>query len=600
MTMPIDATAEQPRRAVAPPIRYTLSFPAPQTHYVEVDAEVPTSGAPSIELMMAVWTPGSYLVREYSRHVEGVTAEAGGLSRVVEKVAKNRWRVATGGAPTVSVRYRVYGREMSVRTNFIEAEFALINGAPTFLTLAAEKTSRPHEVVLHLPSAWKSTMTGLPSGSSTTPHHYLAPDFDTLVDSPIVAGNPAIHEFTVQGKPHYLVNVGEGGVWDGPRSADDTRRIVEAHAAFWGGLPYEKYVFINMITEASGGLEHRNSTVLMSSRWRTRERRGYVDWLSLVSHEFFHVWNVKRLRPVELGPFEYERENYARTLWVAEGLTSYYGDLLAARAGVMTPEEYLNELSGMILELQTTPGRLAQPVEEASFDAWVRYYRQDENTANTTISYYTKGGVIGFLLDVEIRRATADTRSLDDVMRQAYARFGGATGFTSAQFRALASEAAGTDLTAWFRRSLETTEELDYSGVSCLGVQFRPDAGSGRTWLGLTLATPGATLKNDDGRLVVTQVRRGTPAFEAGLNVDDEILALGGFRVRPDQWDRRLEAFAPGETTQVLLARREKLITLDLTFKPEPARPWRLEPDPQSTSDARARLASWLGPTKTS
>ena len=595
MTMPIDATSAQPGRAAAPqPIRYTLSFPAPHTHYVEVEALVPTDGKPAIELMMAVWTPGSYLVREFSRHVESVTAESGGLARVVVKTAKNRWRVATGGAPAVVVRYRVYGREMSVRTNFIESDFALLNGAPTFLTLADEQPPRPHEVLLKLPPSWQSSMTGLPGPRDGAPHHYIAADFDTLVDSPIVAGNPAIHEFTVQGKPHYLVNVGEGSVWDGPRSADDTRRMVEAHAAFWGGLPYDKYVFINMITEGSGGLEHANSTVLMTSRWRTRDRRGYVDWLSLVSHELFHVWNVKRLRPVELGPFEYERENYTRALWAVEGLTSYYGDLIAARAGVITQEEYLNELSNMVLELQSTPGRLAQPVEEASLDAWIRYYRQDENTPNTTISYYTKGGVIGFLLDLEIRQATNNARSLDDVMREAYRRFGGARGFTSADFRALASEVAGTDLTGWFRRALETTEELDYGRLGWLGLRMRPDPGSGRPWLGLVVSAPGATLKNDAGRLVVTQVRRGTPAFEAGVNVDDEIVALGGFRVRPDQWDRRLEAFRPGETVPLLVARRERLLTLEVTISSEPGRPWRLEPDPRASAEARARLATWL------
>ena len=577
------------------PILYTLSFPAPNTHYVEVEAEIPTSGAATVELMMAVWTPGSYLVREYSRHVEALSAESRGLARVVAKTAKNRWQVSTDGAPSVTVRYRVYGREMSVRTNFIESEFALLNGAPTFLTLADDSAPRAHEVVLKLPASWKSSMTGLPAAGGTNPHHYVAADFDTLVDSPIVAGNPAVHEFTVQGKPHYLVNIGEGGVWDGARSADDTRRIVEAHAEFWGDLPYEKYVFINMITEARGGLEHRNSTVLMTSRWRTRERRGYVDWLSLVSHEFFHVWNVKRLRPVELGPFKYEQENYTRALWVAEGLTTYYGDLLAARAGVITADEYLTELSNMVLELQTTPGRLAHSVEEASFDAWVRFYRQDENTPNTTISYYTKGGVIGFLLDAEIRRATANARSLDDVMRRAYQCFGGATGFTSAAFRELAADVAGIDLTGWFRRALETTEELDYGAIATLGLAFRPDGGGGRPWIGLTQTVPGATLKNDGGRLVVAQVRRGTPAFDSGVNVDDEIVALGGFRVQPDQWDRRLEAFSPGDTAPLLVARRERLITLDVTFKAEPARPWRLEPDPRASDEARARLASWLG-----
>jgi len=576
------------------PIRFTLSFPAPETHYVEVEAVVPTGGRSSVDLDMAVWTPGSYLVREYSRHVEQVRAESDGQPRDVEKTAKNRWRVQTGGAASIVVRYRAYGREMTVRTNYVDAEFALINGAPTFLTLAGE-SARPHYVRLAPPASWTSSHTGLPA-VGVEPHHYLAADYDTLVDSPIVAGSPDVHEFQAGGRPHSLVNVGDDGVWDGRTSSADVRRIVEAQQAFWGEVPYDKYVFINMITEATGGLEHKNSTVLMTSRWKSRTRRGYVDWLSLVSHEFFHLWNVKRLRPAELGPFEYGRENFTRTLWVAEGLTTYYGDLLAARAGVLTPAEYLGELSTMIASLQTTPGRLAQSVEEASFDAWIRFYRPDENTPNTTISYYDKGGVIGFLLDVEIRAASGGRRSLDDVMRAALSRFSGASGFTSAEFRALISEIAGADLSQWLARALDTTEELDYSGIGRLGLRFRPATPSDAAWLGLTLVMPGATLRNDGGRLVVSGVRRGTPVHEAGVNAEDEVIALGGYRVRPDQWAARLEAFKPGQRVALLVARRERLLTLEVTFGAEPLKAWVLEPDPQATGDASAALAAWLAP----
>jgi predicted metalloprotease with PDZ domain len=452
-------------------------------------------------------------------------------------------------------------------------------------------------VTLVLPPSWKSSHTGL-TGTDGGAHRYIAPDYDTLVDSPIVAGSPDVHEFSAGGKPHFLVNVGGDGAWDGTTSSADLKKIVEAQLTFWGGLPYDKYVFFNMITEASGGLEHANSTVLMTSRWKSRTRRGYVDWLSLASHEFFHVWNVKRLRPVELGPFRYGEENYTRTLWVAEGLTSYYGDLLAARAGLLTADEYLGELSGMIASVQTTPGRLSQPVEEASFDAWIRFYRPDENTPNTTVSYYDKGGVIGFLLDVEIRAATGGRRSLDDVMRAALARFSGASGFTSAQFRALVSEIAGTDLSSWLARALDTTEELDYTGIGRLGLRFKPATQSDAAWLGLTLSAPGATVKNDGGRLVVAQVRRGTPAFDAGVDADDEIVALGGYRVRPDQWAGRLEAFRPGDAAPLLIARRERLLTLDVTFAAEPPKAWSLEPDPQASDAAKAALAAWLAPSR--
>ncbi len=569
-------------------IRYAVSFPAPQTHYVEVSAAVPTSGRPQVDLMMAVWTPGSYLVREFSRHVENVTAvDAGGRALAVEKSDKNRWKVTTGGAPTVNVSYRVYGREMSVRTNWIEAGFALLNGAPTFLTLA-DGTARPHEVVITPAAGWKRSMTGLPEMPGGE-HRYRAPDFDTLVDSPILLGNPTVHEFTVDGKKHYLANEGEAGVFDGAGAARDLEAIVREHQRMWGDLPYDKYVFLNLLTEAGGGLEHKNSTVLMASRWATRSRRTYVSWLELASHEFFHVWNVKRLRPVELGPFDYENEVHTRSLWVAEGITDYYADLLVHRAGLTSQEEFLDALSSKIEELQTTPGRGVQSAELASFDAWIKYYRPDENSANTSISYYTKGAVLGFLLDGRIRAVTKGAKSLDDVMRAAYAKFAGTTGYTPDDFQRVTEQVAGTSLASFWESAVRGTGELDYrETLDTLGLRFRPAGGSGRAWLGITT-------RNDAGRLLVSQVRRESPGTAAGLNVDDEILAIDDFRVRADRLDNRLEQYKPGDRVTLLVARREQLLRLNLTFGTEPPREWRVEVNPSAPEPARAQLARWLG-----
>ena len=601
MSIPFETDAQQSRepapRAQIVPLRYTLRFPAPHTHYVEVEAIVPTDRHPAVELDMAVWTPGSYLVREYARNVEHLTAEGGGKTLGVVKTLKNRWRVETGGAAEIVVRYRVYGREMTVRTNFIEADFAMLNGAPTFLTLAGDRGPRPHEVTLELPSSWKTSISALPEVPGGAAHRYRAPDYDTLVDSPILAGNPAIYTFTVQGIPHFIVNVGEGGIWDGQKTVADVQKIVETIAGFWGTIPYEKYVFFNLITEAAGGLEHRNACTLMTSRWKARTRRGYVDWLTLVSHEFFHAWNVKRLRPSELGPFDYDRENPTRSLWVAEGITSYYGDLLAARAGVITRDEYLNELGSLIAELQSTPGRLSMPVEDASFDAWIRYYRPDENSPNVAVSYYTKGAVVGFLIDIEIRRATNNAKSLDDVMRLAWQRYSGARGFTPEEFRALISEIAGRDLSAWLQQALASTNELDYTQVPWLGMRIRNDAQPiPRAWIGLGTSGTAATLKNDAGRLVVTQVRRGSPAYDAGVNVDDEILAIDQYRVRPDGWEARLDAYRPGDRVTLLVARREHIMPIAVVLAPEPARVTRIEPDSTADLAARERFAIWLKP----
>lgn len=574
------------------PIRYVVRFPAPQTNYLEVEARVPTEGRPAIEMMMAVWTPGSYLIREYQRNVEGITATAAGRPLTVQKTTKNRWRIATAGAREITFAYRVFSHEMTVRSNWVDADFALINGAPTFMTIAGDTGPRAHDVLLMLPPSWKGSVSGLPAQpDALAPNSYRARDFDTLVDSPIVAGsNLALHQFSVGGKPHILVNVGEGGIFDGASAARDLERIVQAQEKFWGSLPYDKYVFFNLLTGVSGGLEHRNSTVLMASRWDQGRRSSYVDWLSLASHEYFHLWNVKRLRPIELGPFDYEREVYPRSLWIAEGITDYYADLLVRRAGLTTPEEYLALLSSAIRTLQATPGRLTQTAEMASFDAWIKHYRPDENSVNAAISYYTKGAVLGFLLDAQVRTASNGAKSLDDVMRLAFARYSGDKGFTPEQFRQTASEVAGVDLGAWFKRSLETTEELDYRpALDWFGLEFRQPYArlDPPAWLG-------AKTKIDAGRLVVENVPRGTPAIDAGLNPGDEIVAIDDFRILPDQFEKRLESYRPGQKVTLLVARREELKRLSVTLGEEPPDRWTLGQRPGATAEQRARLSAWL------
>jgi predicted metalloprotease with PDZ domain len=591
----------------AEPIRYVLQFPAPQTHYIHVEATVPAIGDSDVELVMPVWTPGSYLVREYARHVEDMSATGSdGQPLSILKVRKNRWRIKSAGAGEIKVAYRVYARAMSVQGNWVDGSFALINGAGTFLTLAGH-APRPHGVRLVLPAGWRTSISGLAEVSGDGPHHYWAADYDTLVDSPIYAGSPSIYEFQVDGVPHFLVNEGEGGRWDGPRSARDVEAIVRAQKAFWGSLPYKKYVFFNLLTEAGGGLEHKNSTVLMSSRWATRTRSGYLSWLNLVSHEFFHTWNVKRLRPVELGPFDYENEVYTPSLWVAEGITSYYDRVLVRRAGLCSVEEYLagdppspssdNDKSTNDIErLQTTPGRLVQPLESSSFDAWIKFYRRDENTPNSGISYYVKGAVAAFLLDAKVRRATGGQKSLDDVMRLAYDRYSGPRGFTAEQFQAVAQEVSGIELSPWFHKVLQTTEELDYTeALDWFGLRFVKDekknnnaSKAPKGWLGLVT-------RNEQGRFVVTQVKRGTPGYAAGFNVGDEILAIGDDRVTADQWSRRMECFRPGEQVSILISRRDRLQRLDATFGQEPPREWGLEAHPQASEAQKARRKQWIG-----
>lgn len=571
------------------PIRYTLRFPAPHTHYVEVEATYPSGGRPHVDLFMAVWTPGSYLIREYERHVEDVRSTgADGSARSAEKVAKNRWRVQAAGAPRVTVHYRVYGREMTVRNNWIEAGFAMLNGAPTFLSLA-DAPAMPHEVRVELPPDWKQAATPLMPVPGSE-HAYRAEDFDTLVDSPLIIGHPVIREFEASGKTHYLVLEGDPLLWDADRSAADLKRIAETTHAMWGVVPYPHYYFLNMVTEAGGGLEHKNSTLLMANRFATRTHRSYLGWLGLASHEFFHAWNVKRLRPVELGPFNYEEEVHSKALWIAEGFTDYYGALIVKRAGLSNRDEYLEDLSGQIETVQTTPGRLVTSVGMASFDTWIKQYRPDENTPNTNINYYPKGAVIAFLLDARIREATSGAKTLDDAMRLAYGRYSGPKGYTLEQFYQTMSEVAGQNLQPWFRTGVDTTTELEYGpALDWFGLRFRQvDAKNPRAWVGVTT-------RSDAGRLLVSQVRRGTPAHEGGLNVDDEILAIDQVRVRADGLNARLDQYKPGDQVSLTVARRDRLITLPVTLRADPGRPWRLEVRPDATDEQKRRLASWIG-----
>jgi predicted metalloprotease with PDZ domain len=578
-------------------IQYVTRFPAPHTHYVEVEAHIPTDGKAALDLMMPVWTPGSYSVRDYSRNIEKLEAHTpAGRLLPVEKTRKNHWRVTTESAAEIVLTYRTYGHEMTVQSNWIGSEFALLQGAATFVT-RADALNRPHEVRVELPAQWKQAISGMPSPQ---PNEFHAADYDTLVDSPIAAGNPSVHEFEVGGKKNVLVNIGDTQLWDGPASARDVRKIVEQNLKLWGLLPYDRYVFFNFIANAGGGLEHKTSTVMMTRPDAMRTRDSYRRWLGLVSHEYFHAWNVKRLRPIALGPFDYDQEVYTPDLWVSEGFTSYYGDLVLRRAGLITEKEYFDDLSNTIEQLQTTPGRLSQPVDLASYDSWIRLYHRDENSSNVSISYYTKGEIIGFLLDAQIRAASDSQWTLDDVMRLAYQRYSGPKGFTPEQFEAVVSEIGGKRAGEWLHRISGTTEELDYApALAWCGLKFTEKHDKSEQQKEAEKSDPRVSLgidtRNDAGRLMVTQVKRGTTAFDSGIEVDDEILAVDGFRVTSDQWSSRLQDYRPGQKATLTVARRLRLMSVDVTIEKEPEKLWHLERDGKTTDAEKAHLKAWLG-----
>ena len=461
------------------PIRYRVRVPQPETQLAHVEAVVPTGGRATIELMMPIWSPGYYRVEDYASRVDHVAAEGpNGEPLTVEKSRSNRWRIATLGHPTVRLTYRLLCNQRTVTTNEVRKEYGVFNPAATFMTLV-ETARRPHEVQFELPPGWTRAMTGLEEVLTGGASRFRAGDYETLVDSPILAGDLGVREFVVAGKAHYVVSAGDTGGWDGEAATKALATYVRETERFWGVLPYERYLFLLVFREGGGGLEHRNSTLCTVAA-----RPGPGPWasLGLLAHEHFHLYNAKRLRPVELGPFDFERPPTLGTLWIAEGVTSYYSNLLMARAGLRTVPEYYASLSSLIGSLENAPGRRLQSVEQSSLEVW-NNSNSGVNPNASTVSYYNKGNVLGLLLDARIRRVTQGRRSLDDVMRLAYQRYSDARGFTADEFRQTAEEIAGVDLGEWFRRSVSSTEDLDYSDVlEWYGLRFTAGDGVTGSW----------------------------------------------------------------------------------------------------------------------
>jgi predicted metalloprotease with PDZ domain len=583
----------------APDISYMVSMPRPNTHLLEVEARlVYRQQAPAaVDLVMPVWTPGSYLVREYARHVQDFNASGPGHGALNwTKVNKNTWRVETRGAREVRVGYKVYANELTVRTNELNDRHAFWNNSA--LLVYPEGHLRAPSTLRVVPFGNWKVATGLPpvAGQSNT---FRASDFDTLYDAPFLVSNFRVLDFEVKGIPHRIILDGEGN-YDPERLRRDVRRVVEETVGLMREIPYRDYTFMLMThPTARGGLEHLNSTALIWRRHSFRRDSDWRDFLSLVAHEYFHLWNVKRIRPDALGPFDYTQENYTRLLWVAEGVTSYYDNLLVRRAGLMTDRQYLDIIAKAAEDLQRTPGRLRQSLEESSFDAWIEYYRQDENTVNTAISYYDKGALVGLLLDLEIRRRTNGARSLDDVMRALYDDFYKKDrNYTPEDFQRASERVAGAGLDEFFRRYVRGREELDWS-AALQSVGLRLDTTGEFTTADARVAAAefnlGATLAQEGDRLTVRNVRAGTPAYEAGLSYADQIVAVDGLRATRDFLHARLEEKRPGETLTLTVFRNDELRPVAVRLAPRAEGAYRIVPVQNPTDAQRRAYQSWLG-----
>ena len=610
------------RQLTAPTIQYSVAMPNPESHLFEVTLRVQGWSEPVLNLKMPVWTPGSYLVREYARHLQDFRSLGGDRPLPWRKQSKNHWQIDTDSVSDITIFYRIFANELTVRTNHLDSTHGYFNPAALCFFLPGFERNCYTVTVVPPQPEWR-TVTTLPpvSGQNLT---FAAADFDTLVDSPFEIGCHEVYDFEVLGKAHQLVVWGKGNL-EPDRLIRDIQKIIEVEAQMFGGLPYERYVFLLHLSGSGfGGLEHKESCTLNYPRFSFRAKDKYERFIQLVAHEFFHLWNVKRIRPKALEVFDYEQENYTPSLWFSEGTTSYYDLVIPFRAGLYNVKGFFQGMAKEITRLQTIPGRSVQPVSESSWDAWIKLYRRDANSDNSQISYYLKGEVVSFLLDLLIRARHGNERSLDDVMRLMWQQFGNANsaknddfeqksgtgakpanltsngqlnshkrpveiGFTPEQLQSAIESVAGIDLSDFFARYIDGTEELPYNKyLEPFGLELAVGEISEMPRIGWTLGS-------ENGREMIKFVEAGSPAQLAGIDAGDELLAIAGFRVNAEQANERLKDYQSGDAIEVTVFHQDELRTCRVTLATSrPTRYW-IESVEQPTAIQKQNFTGWLG-----
>ncbi len=596
-----------------PAIAYRIEIADLHAHLYRVTLTVQAPAAQQ-RVSLPVWIPGSYLVREFSKNLQQLEAHQGRRAVVCAQRDKNSWELSADPSKPLVLRYQVYANDASVRTAWLDSARGFFNGTSLCLRVHGQE-DRPHalELVASRSIAGWSAASGLASVDvdSAGFGHYLAHDYDELADCPFELGHYWHGEFKAFGIPHSFVVAGAPPSFDGARLLADTQKICETEIRFWhpapkgaaraGKPPHKRYVFmLNAVDDGYGGLEHRNSTALVCTRrdlprrdeaasdtagstTPARQSDGYTTLLGLISHEYFHTWNVKALRPAEFARYHYDAEQYTRLLWFFEGFTSYYDDLLLRRCGLLDNAGYLKLLNKTINQVLQTPGRLVQSVAEASMDAWVKYYRADENTPNATVSYYTKGALVALCFDLTLRAEGRCT--LDDVMRTLWLRCE-AGPMSQADFAAALAECGGRPFDAEIAAWVESRAELPLRELlQRHGVAVHEDPSQLAQRLGLRVGeSQGVSIK---------VVLRGGVAEQAGFAAGDEWIGIetesGGWRL--SKLDDLLLYAGRTRHVTALVARDKRLLRLRLELPaPADSKTWRLAIDNVQTIDA------WLAP----
>ncbi|MGH2544522.1 MAG: M61 family metallopeptidase [Ardenticatenaceae bacterium] len=570
-------------------IEYSIAMPQPATHRFHVTVIVTEWQEPHARLVLPAWTPGSYLIREFARHVENFQADTGNGSPLSwVRADKATWQIATGELSTFRVRYEVYANDLTVRTSHLDASHGYFNGTNVFVYLDGFEQS-PVTLRVDAPAGWHTSI-ALPQAKDG---RYHAATYDILADSPAEIGAHRVLRFEALDRPHEIALWGDGNE-DEKALVRDLKQIVETVAGFFrDGLPYERYLFIlHLGDRLGGGLEHRDSTTLGVDRWTFNPRDSYEKFLRLALHEFFHTWNVKRIRPAGLGPFDYTKEVYTPLLWVMEGFTTYYDLVLLRRAGLITRKRYLELLAERIATYSLQPGRHIQSLAESSLTTWIKFYRQDENYVNSGISYYLKGSLVALMLDLEMRRRSDNAASLDHLMRHLWESYGRRdVAFSPDEFVAALAEVAGFDLSSYLERFVRGTEDLPLESIlrrAGLHLARSRGAETPEVWLGLNC-------QDRDGEIVVQNVLRDSPAEEAGLMANDRLLAIEGYEIRDCAFlSARLSEHEAGDAVTLHLFRYGLLLQKRVRLAEAIPDQVVLRPMKELSPLQRRILASWL------
>lgn len=576
-------------------LRYAVRLDAHQAHLAEIELAFAAGDADHVDLAMPAWCPGSYLIRDYARFVRDLTVFAqDGTPRRARKLDKTTWRVDRDGARELVVRYHVYGNDLTVRTNHIDDTHAFLHGPSTFL-YPVKLCTESIEVRLTAPDGWQLA-TGMAFEPGQGPWDLRAASIDELFDHPIHVGVSTSYPVPATKAQVRLVIWGDrapGGPFDETRLAADLAAIVDDHIARVGAVPFDNYTFVLMLAhDAYGGLEHRASSINLYHPHFAATRKHYEGLLELLSHELFHAWNGKRIAPAPLLDFDYSREAYTPCLWVMEGITSHYDRFALRSSGRIGVKSFLDKVLDDWTRLMATPGRTRQSLEESSFDAWIKLYKPDESNLNTTVSYYLKGGLAMLALDLEIRRRTDDKKSLDDVLRALWTRYGAPRVPHPEELGPVFDEATGIPLGATFDKVVRGHGDPDLAGeLLGVGLELKSSADPGQVADGLHALWIGATTSGTR----VTGVFDGSPAQAAGLTPGDELVAIDGFRAGGDGDARNLTGTrSVGDTVELAVFRRHRLKTLSVTLAAAPPTRWEIAGIAEP-GGAAARFQAWLG-----